>query len=257
MKTGLSLILLLTVLSASPLAQTADVPSPIPASGREKSVTNADPTPSSILPDLDKLQTVAAQAATDIGHLHIEKWKANSSAKSNAQADADSVQHNLTSALPGLIDAARSAPDDLNAEFKLYRNLNALYDVFGTLTEATRVFGQKSEYEAMSQQLHVIASSRRKLGEGLEQLTATAQRQLNLLRTQVKDQQEKVATAEAAAEEARKELVLAQNVPPKKPVTKKKSVAKKPATAGSNSNANPSASNPNGQTGTGTPAPKS
>lgn len=256
MKTGLFLLLLLFA-SASILSQTPDVPSPGSASGGEKSATTADAPKSSTLPDLDKLQTVASQAAADIGQLRIEKWKANSNAKSNAQADADSVQHNLNSALPGLIDAVRSAPGDLNAQFKLYRNLNALYDVFGTLTEATRVFGQKSEYEAMSQQLHVIALSRRKLGEGLEQLTATTQSELNQLRMQVKDQQEKLATAEAAAAEARKELVLAQNEPPKKPVAKKKSVAKKPATAGSNSNANPSGSNPNGQTATGTPTPKS
>ncbi len=257
MKTGLSLLLLLVFLSASLRAQTPEVPSSSLASATEKSATTADAPKSSTLPDLDKLQAVASEASADIGQLHIEKWKANSSAKSNAQADADSVRHNLTSALPGLIDAVRSAPDDLNAEFKLYRNLNALYDVFGTLAEATRVFGQKSEYEAMSQQLHVIGSSRRKLGEGLEQSTATAQDQLNQLRTQVKDQREKLVAAEAAAAEARKELVLAQNVPPKKPATKKKSVAKKPASAGSNSNTNPSGSDPNGQTATGTPAPKS
>jgi hypothetical protein len=256
MKYGLSLVLLLFASTSSP-SQTQDVPSANSVSGGEKPAIKSDAPKPSILPDLDKLQTVTEQAATDIGQLHIEKWKANSSAKSNAQADADSVQHNLTSALPGLIDGVRTAPEDLNAQFKLYRNLNALYDVFGTLTEATRVFGQKTDYEAMLQQLHVIGSSRRKLGEGLEQLTATTQRQLNQLRTQLKDQQEKLATAEAAAAEARKELVLAQNEPPKKPAAKKKSVAKKPANAGSNSNANPSSSNPNGQSGTGTPAPKS
>jgi hypothetical protein len=255
MKFGLSLLLLLFA-PASLLSQAPDAPSSGSVSGGEKSTTNAGAPKPSILPDLDKLQTVAARAATDIGQLHIEKWKTNSSAKSNAQADADSVQHNLKSALPGLIDAVRSAPEDLHAQFKLYRNLNALYDVFGTLTEATRVFGQKNNYEAMSEQLHVIGSSRRKLGEGLEQLTATTQDQLNQLRMQVKDQQEKLATAEAAAAEARKELVLAQNETPKKAAPRKKSVAKKPATAGSNSNANPSSSNANGQPATGAPAPK-
>ena len=256
MKFGLSLLLLL-LMSGSLLSQTPEVPSANSVSGGEKPPTKSDAPKPSTLPDLDKLQTVAAQASTDIGQLHIEKWKANSSAKSNAQADADSVQHNLTSALPGLIDGVRTAPEDLNALFKLYRNLNALYDVFGTLTEATRVFGQKNDYEAMSQQLHVFGSSRRKLGEALEQLTATTQGQLNQLRMQVKDQQEKVATAEAAAAEARKELVLAQNEAPKKPAPKKKAAAKKPATAGNSSNTNPTSSNPNGQTATGTPTPKS
>lgn len=256
MKTGLSLLLLLLA-SASLLSQTPDVPSASSAASEEKRATNADAPKASVLPDLDKLQTVAAQAATDIGQLHIEKWKASGNARSAAQADADSIGRNLTTALPGLIEAVRAAPEDVNAGFKLYRSLNALTDVFGTLTEATRVFGQKTEYETLTQQLQVFSSVRRKLGEGLEQLTAATQRELNQLRIQSKDQQEKLAKAEAAAAEARKQLVLAQNEPPKKPAPKKKTAAKKPAAATSGSNANSPSSNPSGQTAAGTPVPKS
>ena len=254
MKIGLSLLLLLFA-STSILSQTQEAAPASSIPGGKNPAPAADNPTASILTDLDRLQSVASQAAADIGQLHIEKWKANSNAKSNAQADADSVQHNLTSALPGLIDAVRSALEDVNAAFKLYRNLNALYDVFGTLTEATRVFGQKSEYEALSQQLQMISSARRKLGEGLEQLTATTQSQLTQLRIQNKSQQEQLAAAQAAAAEARKELVLAQNEPPKKPVTKKK--AKKSATSGSTSNSNPPSPDASGQTGAGTAVPKS
>ena len=239
------------------LSQTQETTSASSDVGNRNPAQAAGSSMTSILPDLDRLQTVASQAAVDIGQLHIEKWKANSNAKSAAQADADSVQRNLTSALPGLIDAVHSAPEDVNASFKLYRNLNALYDVFGTLTEATRVFGQKSEYQALSQQLHVISSTRRKLGEGLEQLTAITQNQLNQLRVQNKSQQEQLTAAQAAVEEARKEVVMAQAEPPKKTPTKKKSVAKKPApAAGASNTATPSPS-ANGQTGTGTAVPKS
>ena len=209
-----------------------------------------------MLSDLDKLQTAAFQAHADIGKLHIEKWKANAAAKSAVQADADSVQRNLTSALPGLIDAVRSAPEDLNAGFKLYRSLSALGDVFGTVTEATRVHGQRSEYETLSQELQVFSSVRRKLGENLEQLTAATQRELNQLRMQSKDQQEKLAKAEAAAAEARQELAVAQSEPPKKPAPKKKTAAKKPASAASGSSANSSTSNATSQTATGAPVPK-
>jgi len=256
MKIALSLLLLLfaSSLMLSQMPETAPASSGVeskdPSSAAGSSMT-------SILPDLDRLQTVTSQAAVDIGQLHLEKWKANNNAKSAAQADADSVQRNLTSALPGLIDAVRSAPEDVNASFKLYRNLNALYDVFGTLTEATRVFGQKSEYQALSQQLQVISSTRRKLGEGLEQLTATTQNQINQLRIQNKSQQEQLAAAQAAVAEARKEVVLARAEPPKKTATKKKSVAKKPAPAAGASNTNTPSSNPNGQTGAAAAVPKS
>src|SRR5271165_1903163 len=249
MKTVLSVLLLV---SASMLSQLPETQPASSAGSGEKPASDASTAKTSIVTDLDRLQTVASQAALDIGQLRIEKWKANSNAKSAARADADSVQRNLTSALPGLIDAVRSAPEDVNAEFKLYRSLNALNDVFGPLTEATRVFGQKSEYDALSQQLQVISSVCRKLGEGLEQLTAAKERELSQMRIQIKDQQEKLATAEAAAAEARKELVLAQTEPPKKAAPKKKTAAKKPVPSAGSSN-----SNSNGQTGAGTTLPKS
>src|SRR5271169_2594072 len=256
MKTVLPLLLLLLA-SVSMLSQIPETQPASSAGSGEKPASDASTAKTSIVTDLDRLQAVASQAALDIGQLHLEKWKANNNAKSAAQADADSVQRNLTSALPGLIDAVRSAPEDVNASFKLYRNLNALYDVFGTLTEATRVFGQKSEYQALSQQLQVISSTRRKLGEGLEQLTATTQNQINQLRVQNKSQQEQLAAAQAAVAEARKEVVLARAEPPKKTATKKKSVAKKPAPAAGASNTNTPSSNPNGQTGAAAAVPKS
>ncbi len=155
-----------------------------------------------------------------------------------------------------MIAAVRARPDDVNAAFKLYRNLNALYDVFGTVTDATRIFGQKGQYEALSQQLQVLGSERRKLGESLEQLTATTQRELNQMRLQIKDQQDQLAAAKAAAEEARREVVLAQAETPKKAAPKKKPVAKKPAVSSTSSSANSSGSNAAAQATTGAVSPK-
>ncbi len=249
--------LLLLFAPALMLSQTPEAAPQASASGGEKPATTAGASMTSILPELDKLQTTSEQAAANIGQLHIEKWKANSGAKSAAQADADSVQRNLTSALPGLIGAVRSVPQDANAAFKLYRNLNALYDVFGTLTEATRVFGQRTEYETLSQQLQVVGSVRRKLGESLEQLTASTQNQLVQMRSQIKAQQQQLAAAQAETAEVRKELAVAQTPPPPKKATKKKAVAKKPAATGSGSDANSPGSSSSGQTGTGTSPPKS
>jgi hypothetical protein len=254
MKIGWSLLLLIVV-SPSILAQTSDAAAPSSAGTGKDPTSVAGNSAASIVPELDKLKAAASQAAADIGRLRIEKWKANSSAKSAAQADADSVQRNLNSALPGLIDAARTSPGDLNAEFKLYRNLNALYDVFGTLTEATRVFGQKGEYEALSQQLQVISSVRRNLGESLEQLTADTQRELNQTRIQVKTQQEQLAVAQAEAAKP-KQIVVAQTEPPKK-APKKKAAPKKPDPAANSSSAPSSTTNSSSQTGPGTSVPKS
>jgi hypothetical protein len=256
MKIGLALLLLLFA-SVAMLSQTPEAPSTSSTIDNSSNPANvAGNSITSLLPDLDRLNIVAAQAASDIGRLHIEKWKANGGTKTMAVANADSVQRNLTSALPALIDAARSAPDDLNADFKLYRDLNALHDVFGTLTEASRVFGQKGDYEALAERLQVMDSVRRKLGEALEQLTAATQNQLNEMRIQIRNQQQQLAAAEAAAA-LPKEIVVAQTSPPKKVAPKKKTVAKKPATAASGSNANSPGSNSSDHAGTGTTVPKS
>ncbi len=180
---------------------------------------------SAILPDLDRLQAAASQANLDLGHMRIEKWKTDSSSKQQAQANADSIQRNLTSALPELISNVRSAPQDLTAEFKLYRNLNALYDVFATLTESAGAFGSKNDYDALAQQLNVIDSVRRDLGNSLEALASSTQSELNRLRAQVRAQQQ------AAAAAPPKRVIVDDTEPPKK--THKKKTASKPATSGS------------------------
>jgi hypothetical protein len=207
-------VLILFLAVAATLAQTPSAP---PGTSSAPSVGSASVV--SVLPDLDRLQAAASQAAFDLSHLRIDKWKADGDSKRQAQANADSVQRNMSSALPGLIDAVRSAPQDLNAEFKLYRNLNALYDVFVSLTEATGAFGPKSDYEALAQQLDTIDSVRRNLGNAVEQLTSSTQSELNQLRSQIRTYQQ---TAAAAAAAPPKKVVVDDTEPAKKPVHKKK-----------------------------------
>ena len=245
-----ALLLLLAsapLLSQLPEAPAAEPPSPSVASDSM----------SSIVADLDKLQTASSQAAETIGRLNIGKWKASSEAKTAAKADVNSVQRNLTSAMPGMIAAVRAAPNDLNAEFKLYRNLNAVYEVFGIVVDATRLYGPRADYDALSEQMRTFESVRRKLGEGLEQLTAEAQHNLDQLRAQIKTQQDQLAASEAATADARKQLELAQAEFAKKSAPKKKTVAKKPAATGNSSNPNSSGTNTSTQPTTGSPTPKS
>ena len=209
------------------------------------------------MPDLERLQTAASQAADVIGRLHIGKWKASGEAKSAAQADANSVQRNLTAAMPGMIAAVRAAPDDVNAEFKLYRNLNALHEVFGTVVDATRLYGPRGDYEELAQQMRTFEAVRRKLGERLERLTADTQHHLDQLRAQIKTQQDQLTASQAETADARKQLQLAQAELAKKPAPKKKTVAKKPAATGSGSNPNTTGTGSTNQPATASPPPKS
>jgi len=243
-----SYVILLFGISATIWAQS---PPASPADSAGKSATSSS---GSLSADLDRLQSFASQSAQQIAALHIEKWKANSAAKSAAQSNADSLHRNLTDVLPSLIESARAAPGDVNAQFKLYRDANALYDVFDGITESTRIFGQKGQYESLSVQLHTLGSVRRNLGEGLEDLTASTQSELQQLRAEHKNDQQRLAMAEAATAEARKQVMLAQAELEKKPAPKKKSVAKKSTTLANGTSSAPPPANAAVQTAA-TPRP--
>lgn len=196
-------------LSSLALAQTSSPPGPRPP----------NPSTSPVQADLDRLQSAASQASSDLAYMHIQKWKTDGETKQQAQSNADSIRRNLTEALPALISGVRNAPQDLAAQFKLYRNLNALYDVFASLTESAGAFGPKSDYEALAQQLAVVDSVRRNLGDNLESLASSTQTELNQLRMQVQTLQQRAATAATPP----KKVVVDDNEPVKKTTKKKKS----------------------------------
>ena len=193
-------------------------------------------TSASILPDLDRLQAAAAQANLDISHMRIEKWKTDGDNKHQAQSNADSLQRNLTSALPGLIDGFKASPQDLAAGFKLYRNLNALYDVLVSFTESAGAFGPKNEYEALAQQVNIMDSVRRDLADNLERLTSLTEGELNQLRLQVKAMQQQQA---AAAEAPPKKVVVDNSEAPKKKTTHHKKTSSSTSTSGTSSQDKP------------------
>lgn len=190
--------------------------------------------PAALASDLDRLQAAASQANLDIAHMRIEKWKTDATSKQQAQANADSLQRNLTSALPGLIDSVRTAPQDLNAGFKLYRNLNALYDVFASFAESAGAFGPRGDYEALAQPLNIIDSVRHDLGDDLENLTSSTQSELIQLRTQVRSLQQAAAVAPP------KKVVVNDTEPEKKKTAHNahKKKATTTATTGSTTGAN-------------------
>ena len=195
-----------------------------------------------VLSDLDRLQTASSATDEAISRLRIEKWKADGNSKQQAESNAESIQRNLKSALPGIMANVRSAPQDVGAEFKLYRNLNALYDVMSSLTESAGAFGPKSDYEGLAQQLETIDSVRRNLGDSLEHLTSSTQSQLDQLRTQVRTLQAQANTPPP------KKTVVDDTEPAKKSTSAQKKKTKKPATSNTSSTATsadtPSSSTP-------------
>lgn len=169
---------------------------------------------------LSQLQQTSLNMQADLGKTRIEKWKVDSGAKREIQGNVESLQRNLQSALPEIIAQLNAAPEDLAASFKLYRNLDALYDVFGTVAESAGAFGSKDEYQNLSNDMTALQNARRALGERLQHLTNAKESELARLRNQIKLMQ-------AAPPAPPKKIIVDDTEPPKKPPAKKKTA--KPA----------------------------
>jgi hypothetical protein len=179
---------------------------------------------------LGQVRQTAQKMDGDLAKARVEKWKADSGIKSEIQHNVDSVRRNLQEALPEMITQLSNSPEDLAASFKLYRNLDALYDVFGQVVESAGAFGSKDEYQSLSNDMSALQSARRTLGERMQNLAAAKETDLARLRTQLK------AALAAEPPPAPKKIIVDDTAPPKKPVRKKSA---KPAATPT-----PAASNP-------------
>jgi hypothetical protein len=183
------------------------------------------------------LQTTTQSALADLGKMRIEKWKTNANTKQETLGNVESIQRNLQTALPEIITKVNASPENLEASFQLYRNLDALYDVFESVVESAGAFGTKEEFQSLSNDMTGIETARRSFGERLQKLTASKEAELTNLRAQVK-------TLSAAPPPPPKKVVVDDTEPDKKPAPKKKTTPAKPKPATTNPPAaNPSQSN--------------
>src|SRR2546423_2975068 len=152
----LFVVLLLFSLGGTGLAQT-------PAAGTSVNDLNL------LLAQLDQ----TAQATNlDLAKLRIEKWKGGGDAREQYQANADSLSRNMSGALPAIVAGVRSAPDSLAANFKLYRNVDALYDVLTSLTEVASSAAPHADYQALATDLSNLEAIRRALADRIEALAS-------------------------------------------------------------------------------------
>jgi hypothetical protein len=172
---------------------------------------------------LSQLEAASKDTQADLAKLRIERWKADGSYKKQSLSNVDSIQRNLQGALPEMIAQLRAAPEDLPATFKLYRNLDALYDVLGNVIESTGAFGAKDDVQALSNDLSSLEATRKAIAGRIETLASSKEAEIVRLRTDLKAAQAAIPAAPP------KIKVVDDNEPPKKPVAKKKPAAKKPA----------------------------
>ena len=174
---------------------------------------------------LGQLEATSKRTQSDLVDLRIEHWKADNAYKRQALGNVDSIQRNLQGALPEIIAQLRTDPENLNASFKLYRNLDALYDVLGSVTEGAGAFGSKDDLQSLSTDLSSFEGTRKQLAERIDNLSTAKEAEIARLRADLK-----TAQSEAAPPTPPKKVVVDDNEPPKKPAVKKKTPPKKPDT---------------------------
>jgi len=112
-----------------------------------------------------------------------------------------------------MVAQVRASPQSLAAIFKLYRNLNALYDVLSALAESAGAFGPKADYGALAAHASSLDSLRRTMADYLESLAAARDAEIAGLRA-------RAATAPPG------KIVIDQESPPKRSRKKKASNTK-------------------------------
>jgi hypothetical protein len=174
---------------------------------------------------LSQLEQTSQTTQVDLAKLRIDKWKIDGNTRRQTQGNTESIQKNLQSALPEIINQLRTSPEDLAVTFKLYRNLSALYDVFSSVVESAGAFGSKDDFQSLDNDLSQLDQSRRSLGDRMDDLATAKDAEIKHLRSALQTSQ----AALAQKQQQTKVLVDNEDAQKKPPAPKKKKPLAKPA----------------------------
>ncbi|HEX4605827.1 MAG TPA: hypothetical protein VH724_17630 [Candidatus Angelobacter sp.] len=118
---------------------------------------------------LQEVQQVTSTTSVNISKLRIEKWKTDSEQRQQLQQIAESLQKNIANALPGMVTDVQSSRGSVAASFKLYHNLNVLYENLNYLADVAGSLGKKEEFEPLAADCASLESARKNLSVYIEQ----------------------------------------------------------------------------------------
>jgi hypothetical protein len=139
----------------------------------------ATPPSATIQPAIDVLRSA-------IYILRIDRWKASTAIRDEAQSNLGSIQRDVQSTLPDLLAAADAAPASAAKALPVYRNVEALYDVVLRVDAAARLAAPPDQMSALDQALARLDESRRALGDQLQQTAAAQESQVIHLQAALK-----------------------------------------------------------------------
>jgi hypothetical protein len=174
--------------------------------------------PSSTAPGLDTVLTEVQQATQsanlNISRLRIDRWKVDSAGKTELQHVADSLHKNITNAVPDLIGDVRSSHGSVSSTFKLYHNINVVFEYLNQLTDAAGSAGKQEEFDPLNKDVAALDKARQHLSTYIEQAAASLE---NKVRTSVA-----VATPAPTPQATPKKIIVDDDTPHKKSATAKK-----------------------------------
>jgi hypothetical protein len=203
---GAALLVPVAVAQSQPIVQSVstNVPAPLPAPAANISAM------------LGRLDQISQSMQINLAKLRIERWKTDSSTKAQAEGNVTSLQRNLSAALPNVVGEVRNDPANLTSGLKLYRNVNALYEVLSSVTEYAGAFGSKEEYRSLGTDASNLDDARRLLADQLESLASVKESQIIQLRNQA------IAAQTTSPAGPPKKIIVDDNTPAKKTAKKKK-----------------------------------
>jgi len=118
---------------------------------------------------LSQVQQATSSTNVNIGKLRIERWKTDVEQKQQLQQIAESLQKNIANALPGMVTDVQSSHGSVATSFKLYHNLNVLYENLNYLADVAGSLGKKEEFEPLAADCASLESARKNLSIYIEQ----------------------------------------------------------------------------------------
>ncbi|HMF90897.1 MAG TPA: hypothetical protein VKL40_09650 [Candidatus Angelobacter sp.] len=118
---------------------------------------------------LAKVQQTAKTTDADLFQLRIDRWKTDNEQKDQLQRVSASLHKNLTLAVPDLVREVQAGKGSVSATFKLYHNLNIVYEYLSSLADAAAGLGKKEESDPLNRDAAALDSLRQELSSYIEQ----------------------------------------------------------------------------------------
>ncbi len=147
----------------------------------------------------EALRPVLDHIGETLAGLNVSRWKAPGEVRSVTQRDIDSIQRDLSSSLPPLLNQANTQPPSLASYFAVYRNIDALYDVLLRVSETATLAGPQNDITSLQSGLASLEAARRDLGDAILKVAGSQEQELVSLRTAAAEAAAAAAAAKATA----------------------------------------------------------